>query len=91
MATQAEVGVLRMAASVGLALCAASTESPGHRYAIDATLAGDVTGKAQVGHRSGEDFHRTLSTVAIKGDVVDAAALSGFALAAGIEPAKTEG
>jgi len=53
-------------------------EGHGHLYAIDATLTGDVTGKAQVWHRGGEDFHRTISTVAIADDVVYAADLSGF-------------
>lgn len=53
-------------------------EAPGHFYAIDATLSGDVTGKGQVWHRGGEDFNRTISTAAIKDDIVYIADLSGF-------------
>lgn len=53
-------------------------EAPGHLYAIDATMSGDVTGKAQVWHRGGEDFNRTISTVAIADGIVYAADLSGF-------------
>jgi outer membrane protein assembly factor BamB len=53
-------------------------ESPGHLWAVDATLEGDITGKGVVWQRSGEDFHRTLSTVAIDGDgILYAADLSG--------------
>jgi outer membrane protein assembly factor BamB len=52
-------------------------ESGGHLYAIDATGDGDVTGKGQVWHRGGDDFHRTISTVAIADGIVYAADLSG--------------
>ena len=53
-------------------------EAPGHFYAIDPTLEGDVTAKAKVWHRSGEDFRRTISSAAIKDDVVYISDLSGF-------------
>lgn len=53
-------------------------EAPGHFYAIDATMSGDVTGKAQVWHRGGEDFNRTISTAAIHDDIVYITDLSGF-------------
>jgi outer membrane protein assembly factor BamB len=52
-------------------------EGVGHLWAIDATGDGDVTGKAAVWHRGGEDFHRTISTVAISDGIVYAADLSG--------------
>ncbi len=53
-------------------------EANGHLYAVDATMEGDVTGKAVVWHRGGEDFHRTLSTVAIDGNgILYASDLSG--------------
>jgi outer membrane protein assembly factor BamB len=57
-------------------------EGIGHLWAVDATGEGDVTGKAVVWHRGGEDFHRTLSTVAIADGILYAADLSGrlFAL-----------
>jgi outer membrane protein assembly factor BamB len=54
-------------------------EGIGHLYALDASLSGDVTGKAAVWHRGGEDFHRTISTVAIDGEgILYAADLSGY-------------
>ncbi len=53
-------------------------EGPGNLWAIDATQSGDVTGKATVWHRGGEDFHRTISTVAISDGLVFIADLSGF-------------
>ena len=53
-------------------------EAPGHFYAIDATLSGDVTDKAKVWHRSGEDFNRTISTAAIHDGIVYISDLSGF-------------
>jgi outer membrane protein assembly factor BamB len=52
-------------------------EGIGHLYAIDATLDGDVTGKGQVWHRGGEDFHRSISTVAIADGLAYAVDLSG--------------
>ncbi len=45
-------------------------EGVGNFWAIDASLDGDVTGKAAVWHRGGNDFHRTISTVAIHDGIV---------------------
>ena len=53
-------------------------EGIGHLWAIDATMDGDVTGKAAVWHRGNKDFHRTISTVAIHDGLLYAADLSGF-------------
>jgi outer membrane protein assembly factor BamB len=53
-------------------------EAPGHFYAIDISLAGDVTEKGKVWSRDGEDFNRTISSAAIKDDVVYISDLSGF-------------
>jgi outer membrane protein assembly factor BamB len=53
-------------------------EGVGNLWSIDASLSGDITEKAAVWHRGGEDFRRTISTVAIKDGVVYAANLSGF-------------
>jgi len=50
----------------------------GHLYAVDGSSLGDVTGSAVVWHRGGEDFRRTLSTVAVFGGLVFAADLSGL-------------
>jgi outer membrane protein assembly factor BamB len=52
-------------------------EGIGHLWAIDATMEGDVTGKAGVWHRDGEEFHRSLSTVAIMDGILYASDLSG--------------
>jgi outer membrane protein assembly factor BamB len=56
-------------------------EAPGHAYAIDATLEGDVTEKGRVWHRSGKDMNRTIATMAIKDDIVYSPDLSGFVYA----------
>lgn len=53
-------------------------EGIGHLYAIDATKRGDITESGKVWHLGGEDFHRTLSTVAVADGLVYAADLSGF-------------
>ena len=53
-------------------------EGIGHLWAIDATMTGDVTGKAVVWHRGGEDYNRTISTVAIDNGLLYASDLSGF-------------
>ena len=53
-------------------------EGVGHFWCIDATKDGDITGTGVVWHRGGNDFRRTISTVAIKDDVVYASNLSGF-------------
>ncbi len=53
-------------------------EAPGHFWVIDATQSGDVTDKAVVWHRGGEDFNRTMSTAAIHDGLVYISDLSGF-------------
>ena len=53
-------------------------EGVGNLWCIDASLEGDVTEKGKVWHRGGNDFHRTISTVAIHDGIVYAADLSGF-------------
>jgi outer membrane protein assembly factor BamB len=53
-------------------------EGIGHLWAIDATKSGDVTKTGLVWHFGDEDFHRTISTVAIKDGLLYAADLSGF-------------
>ena len=42
-------------------------EGPGNLWAIDGTKTGDVTESAAVWHLGGEDFHRTMSTVSMRG------------------------
>jgi outer membrane protein assembly factor BamB len=56
-------------------------EGVGNFWVIDATKGGkgeDVTTQAKVWHRGGNDFHRTISTVAIHDGILYAADLSGF-------------
>ena len=53
-------------------------EGIGCLSAIDATKRGDISESAVLWRRSGEDFHRTLSTVAIADGLLYAADLSGF-------------
>ena len=53
-------------------------EGIGHLHAVDATKTGDVTQSAGIWHVGGEDFHRTMSTVAIADGLLYAADLSGF-------------
>ncbi len=53
-------------------------EGPGHLYAIDATKTGDITATGAVWHYGGQDFHRSMSTVAIADGLLYAADLSGF-------------
>lgn len=53
-------------------------EGPGHLYSIDATKTGDVTDKALVWHLGGDEFNRTISTVAIRDGLLYASDLSGF-------------
>ena len=53
-------------------------EGIGHLWAIDATGEGDITETGAVWHRGDEDFHRTMSTVAIADDLLYVADLSGF-------------
>ena len=56
-------------------------EGIGHLWAIDGSMEGDVTEKAVVWHRGGEDYRRTISTVAIADGILYAADLSGFVYA----------
>jgi len=53
-------------------------EGLGNFWCIDATLEGDVTEKGMVWHRGGEDFYRTISTVAIHDGILYESDLSGF-------------
>ena len=53
-------------------------EGVGHLWVIDATGEGDITETGAVWHRGDEDFHRTMSTVAIEDDLLYIADLSGF-------------
>ena len=53
-------------------------EGVGNFWAIDASLSGDVTEKAPVWHRGGDDFRRTISTAAIKDGIAYVSDLSGF-------------
>jgi outer membrane protein assembly factor BamB len=53
-------------------------EAPGHLYAIDATGSGDVTATHEVWRREGEEFNRTISSAAIRDDILYIADLSGF-------------
>jgi outer membrane protein assembly factor BamB len=53
-------------------------EGVGNLWCIDATLEGDVTEKGRVWHRGGQEFNRTISTVAIHDGILYAADLSGF-------------
>ena len=53
-------------------------EGVGHLWAIDATGEGDITETGAVWHRGDEDFHRTMSTVAIEDGLLYIADLSGF-------------
>ncbi len=52
-------------------------EAPGHFWVVDITGSGDIT-DAVVWNRSGEDFHRTISTAAIHDGIVYISDLSGF-------------
>jgi len=53
-------------------------EGVGHMYAIDGTKRGDITDSGSVWHVGGEDFKRTMSTVAIADGLLYAADLSGY-------------
>jgi len=53
-------------------------EAPGHFWVINAALKGDITDKAVVWHRGGENFNRTMSTAAIMDDLLFITDLSGF-------------
>ncbi len=53
-------------------------EGVGHLYAIDASKRGDITQSGLIWTRGGEDFHRTIASVAIADGLLYAADLSGF-------------
>ncbi len=53
-------------------------EAPGHLWAIDASKTGDITKTGVIWHRGGEDFNRTISTVAIQDGILYAVDLSGY-------------
>ena len=53
-------------------------EGIGNLWVIDGTMTGDVTGKAAVWNRGGEDFRRTISTAAVHDGIVYIPDLSGF-------------
>ena len=53
-------------------------EGIGHLWAINATGTGDVTEMGAVWHIGDQEFHRTISTVAIYDGMLYAADLSGF-------------
>jgi outer membrane protein assembly factor BamB len=64
-------GILAMPVVVGDMVYVAVGEDPehgegiGHLWALRPKGEGDLTGKAVVWHRGGQDFHRSLSTVAV--------------------------
>lgn len=51
---------------------------PGHLYAIDATKRGDITQTGRVWHFGGEEFGRTVASVAVADGLVYAADLDGY-------------
>lgn len=53
-------------------------EGVGNLHCIDATKRGDITQSGKVWNVTGEDFHRTLGTCAVKDGLVYASDLSGF-------------
>ena len=53
-------------------------EGVGHLYVIDGTQRGDITETGTVWHVGGEEFYRSMSTVAIADGLLYAADLSGF-------------
>jgi outer membrane protein assembly factor BamB len=53
-------------------------EGVGNFWCIDATLEGDVTEKGKIWHRGGDEFYRTISTVAIHDGILYSSDLSGF-------------
>lgn len=53
-------------------------EGIGHLYCIDATKTGDVTESGKIWHYGMDDYHRSISTCAIRDGLVYAADLSGF-------------
>jgi outer membrane protein assembly factor BamB len=77
-------GILAMPVIVGDMVYVAVGEDPehgegiGHLWALRPRGEGDLTGKAVVWHRGGEDFHRTLSTVAVRDGLLFTADFSGY-------------
>ncbi len=63
-------------------------EGRGHLYAIDATKKGDITESGGLWHVGGEDFRRSMSTVAIKDGLLYAADLTGFLYCLDLETGK---
>ena len=60
-------------------LAASATATPSPSEVIDPVdLEGDVTEKGKVWHRGGDEFYRTISTVAIHDGILYASDLSGF-------------
>ena len=53
-------------------------EGVGHLYCIDATGTGDVTATGAVWHLGDDEFHRTMSTAAVRDGLLYIADLSGF-------------
>ncbi len=53
-------------------------EGIGHLYRIDAAKSGDITESGRIWHVGGEDYKRSMSTVAIMDDLLYAADLSGY-------------
>ncbi len=53
-------------------------DGPGHLYAIDATKRGDITATGSVWHYGGDDYRRSLSTVAIADGLLYTADLVGY-------------
>lgn len=53
-------------------------EGVGHLYAIDGTKRGDITESGKIWHVGGDDFHRSMSTVAVADGLLYASDLSGF-------------
>ncbi len=53
-------------------------EGVGHLFAVDAAQQGDITESGRIWHVGGEEFHRSMSTVAIENGLLYAADLSGF-------------
>ncbi len=63
-------------------------EGPGHFWAIDASMEGDVTGKAGLWHFGDDDFNRTISTAAISNGRLYIPDLSGFLYALDLKTGK---
>lgn len=53
-------------------------EGPGHFFAIDATMTGDITESGKIWHVGNKDFNRTISTAAVADGLVYNSDLSGF-------------